>query len=224
MKLFASIAIAVLSSSVIHQDVLLSMNVTERLGFDNEGQEVTRLLERLNTRVEGDTIILPTDEERKNVTKNILSIARQSSQSRQIVIESLMEAFKHEHASSDTRIYIAYLFSEIRAVEALDLIAQYLDIKGSFSSLSLSIMPMVDAIVRYGELAVPYLEKALSNGNILIREQACVALGFIGGDDAERVLQRTLIEQPDSAVIEYALGALREIEIAKRQPKRKKNR
>jgi HEAT repeat protein len=104
--------------------------------------------------------------------------------------------------------------------EALDTLVRHLDTIGSFSSLSLTVNPMVDAIVRYGEVAVPHLETGLSNDTIRIREQACVALGVIGGEKVENVLMRALNGQTDRGVRDCVAGALRQIEINRRQKQR----
>jgi HEAT repeat protein len=107
--------------------------------------------------------------------------------------------------------------SELRAVEALDLIVGHLDHKGLFSSFSLNMRPMVDAVVGFGEAAVPYLEKALSGDRILVRKEACVALANIGGARAQKVLEKALQNESDEAVIKSIRGGLSEIAIRRQQ-------
>ena len=198
-----------------------AFSLTKRLVSPaSQRQEITILLEKLSPKIKNGTIIMPANEEQKRITTKILSISRQSKQARQVVIDSLVEVFDRQSVISDIRIYIAYLLSEIKAVEALDTLVQHLDTTGSFSSLSLTINPMVDAIVRYGDVAVPHLEKGLANGTIKVREQACAALGFIGGEKAENVLRRALNGQADRDVRECVAGALIQIESNRRQNQR----
>lgn len=187
------------------------------VSLGRQHQEIESLLEKLSPKIENGTIIMPTNEEQKSVTTKILSISKRSKRARQKVIDSLLEVFARQSIASDVRIYIAYLLSEIKAVEALDILVQHLDTTGSFSSLSLNANPMVAAVVRYGDVAVPHLEKGLFNGTSKVREQACVALGLIGGEQSEKAIRRALNEQGDTNVRDCAAGALRQIESIRRQ-------
>ena len=113
---------------------------------------------------------------------------------------------------SDTRFYIAHLLSQLKAVETLDLIVRELDQKGLLPSmLSLNTAPMVDAIVGFGEAAVPYLEKALAVERLSLKQKACIALGEIGGAKAKRCLERALQRESDQDVIWFIKDGLQEI-------------
>ena len=180
-------------------------------------QEVAELLAKLRPVVQGESITLATEQTRKDVFNKILSISRASDRSRRRSIATLANTFNDDRTSADTRIFIARLLSELKAVETLELLVGHLDLRGTYASLSLTIRPMVDVVVRFGPIALPYLENALSSDNISLRQEACVALGLIGGEQAKRVLQGAAKKESNEDVMEYIKGGLSEIAIRERQ-------
>ena len=179
------------------------------------GQEVADEMEKLRPvvqgGVQGETIVFPTEETRIAVFDRVLSIAKKSKTSRRMTIAFLRRMLDVESGDSDIRIYAAYLLSELKAVETLDVLVNHLDLRGSLSSLSLTIRPMVNFVVKFGEVAIPYLETGLNDERIVIREEASTALGLIGGERARGMLQNALNKESDKNVLVRIKGALTEI-------------
>ena len=114
-----------------------------------------------------------------------------------------------ERGSGYASIDIAQILSELKAKEALPVLVTMLDLKPLFTTLNTR--PIVYAVVAFGTPAIPYLEKALNEGRLENRQEACIALGFIGGRKARAVLESLLTTEAGRDVIEYAKSALSEI-------------
>ena len=173
-------------------------------------QAIVELVGTLRVVTSGETWRTPSPETVKVTFRRLIAISRKSRVARRAVIAALVETFQSD--PSDTRFYIAHLLSQLKAVETLDLIVRELDQKGLLPSmLSLNTAPMVDAIVGFGEAAVPYLEKALAVERLSLKQKACIALGEIGGAKAKRCLERALQRESDQDVIWFIKDGLQEI-------------
>ena len=83
---------------------------------------------------------------------------------------------------------------------------------------------MVNIVIAFGEPALPYLEEALQDNRSKVREEACVALGYIGGETAKTILQKNLEMESNERIITSLKGALQEIAIQENQRKDAKTR
>ena len=194
--------------------------LTELLFPSDDSTEVYVLIRRLSPAEQNGIVHFPTKEVRTDVYQRILSMARKSSNGRKTVIRALISTLQDVEHASDTRIYAADLLGKLRAVEGVDAMVANLDLKGSFSSLSLNSRPMVSAVVQIGERAISRLEQALHENGQAIRAEASVALGFIGGKRAKRALDGALQIETDEKVRAYLRGALSEIALrSNRNPK-----
>lgn len=194
--------------------------LAELLFPSDDSKEVYVLIRRLSPTEQNGVVHFPTKEVRTDVYQKILSMARKSPKSRKTVIRALVSTLEDADHPSDARIYAADLLGKLRAIEGVDAMVANLDLKGSFSSLSLNSRPMVSAVVQIGEGAISRLEQALYANEQAIRAEASVALGFIGGKRAKRALERALLNETDGEVIAYLKGALSEIAIrSNRHPK-----
>lgn len=180
-------------------------------------QRTDDLISKLHASTPEDVVIHSPAKIQEKVSLNLLSIARRSRSSRQCIIEGLLRVFRNEALVSDTRIRMAYLLSKLGAVEAIDILVNEIDLRGTVSSLSLNSRPMVDVLANFGEAALPYLVRALRDERIIVRQDASIALGYIGGDNARKALQEALRGEPNEAVVEYIRGALSEIDLQRKQ-------
>ncbi len=146
--------------------------------------------------------------ENEQTAKTLLLYANKSTDCRTAIINQLIEAMDKPNPNflADQRTYHlwstgAALLGELKAVEALDLLINHLDLNDGHFSASGVHQPAVFGIRKMGSLAVPKLEEALShNANRNIRLAAAWCLSDIGGKDAKHSLKHALESESDPCV------------------------
>jgi len=183
-------------------------------------QEVAEWVKRLYPTERAGVTYLPESEAREEAFSKLLSIAKRSTKARQYLIQALISVVQDQKAFPETRIDAAWLLGKLRSLESLNILVKYLDLKGIAGSISLTFHPMVSIIVEMGEIAIPYLEKAMNDEKISIREEASLALGEIGGEKAKKVLERALSTETEESVKEAIKWNLNEIRIRSQRKQR----
>jgi HEAT repeat protein len=90
--------------------------------------------------------------------------------------------------------------SELRATEAIGELVRQLNYNDGAAGLSLARWPVVRALIKIGDAAVPEFSRALNEGTQSIRGFAALALGEIRGPEARRTLERALGTERDESV------------------------
>src|SRR5262249_55174762 len=152
-------------------------------------QEVTTLLALVSTKVitTESTISVesPGPEVQDDVSRKIFEIAARSTTARARVIYWLIQTVEDQAARRDgfiaTKWVTAVRFlGTLKAIEAIDTLIDNLDQTGQNGIVSENFRPVVGAIAKIGQPAVPKLIKALSEAKPSIRSEAADALGAIG--------------------------------------------
>jgi hypothetical protein len=145
------------------------------------------------------------------VTKTLAEHSRQSPECRMQVITALIRAMDKNELNFLTDRGSFFLWSngskllgELKAVEALDLLIQHLDLNDGEFSASMNHQPAVKGVVLMGSLAVPKLSLALKvSKNRNIRLAAALCLLQIDGSEALSALTEALSSESDSCVINF---------------------
>ena len=138
----------------------------------------------------------PGYEVEKRVDDEILAIANESAEDRELVVHTLVEALedpKHHDGFFYSALWsgASYVLGQLKAVEAIDILSQHLDIQHGPFTLSYSGFPAVQGLIQIGEPAIPKLaEVLLANPKTTCRGFAAFALGAIGGEQARDALER----------------------------------
>jgi hypothetical protein len=179
-------------------------------------EEITELINRLYLREVGDKICGPTAEDQLEVPQLLLTLADQSTETRDRVIQALIDSLEYSADGDDRAFYIVSdLLGKLRAVEAIDALVKYIDYQPARMGLSLNSAPAVRGLIRIGEKAVPQIGEALISGKSLLHEgeyllrwHAVRALMHIGGDQSKAILRKARLEVADDRLkgsIEFAL-------------------
>ena len=155
--------------------------------------------------------------ERGQAKKGLRSLARESAQLRQEVIQGsikLVQASELSLRLSSSAHYDAWRFAaellgELKATEALDVLIACIDCNNGLSGLSFDRFPALKAIIMIGPAAVPKLTDALRDTRPATRSYAAFALGEIGGPDTKKALENALLSERDKDVVISIQIALR---------------
>ena len=158
--------------------------------------------------------------------KMLLNYSNESSVCRTEIINVLIQAMNKPHLSfvADRRDYFLWLngsaiFGELKAVEALDLLIDHLDLNDGAFSASMVHQPAVLGVKAMGVVAVPKLSLALQqNANRNIRLAAALCLAEIGGPDGMNALEHALRSESNPCVSRFIRIA---IEISNNERKTK---
>ncbi len=140
--------------------------------------------------------------------RSLLDYSKRSLRCRKEIIEALTQAMKKPNLNfvSDQSSYFLWLhgspvLGDLKAVEALDLLIDHLDMNDGLFSASMVHQPAVLGVEAMGVVAVPKLRVALQhNANRNIRLAAALCLMDIGGRDAMNALKQALGSESDSCV------------------------
>jgi HEAT repeat protein len=133
-------------------------------------------------------------KELASVTRKIRAEAKRSAKCRTHVVNQLMAAMGNpdlatdvDQATYNTWQYGALLLAGLRATEALDLLIDHLNLT---DGLSINHLPVRDAVISFGPIAVPKLRRtAQNNPNIYVRKSAIFCIASIGGLSARNSLE-----------------------------------
>jgi len=144
----------------------------------------------------------------------VLDLANESAACRDAVINELVAALDKADLQNDSSAFHLWargsaILGELKAVEALDLLINHLDLNDGFFSASMTHQPVVLAVERMGALAVPKLGYALkSNTNRDIRLAAALCLADIDGSEARHALSAALDSEKDPCVRRFIMLSL----------------
>jgi hypothetical protein len=167
-------------------------------------QQIARLIAGLHPNRDPGIRVLEEDWRRANIKKELLAIARKSLKARANVIQSLISTIQDPATNTNHGLWLitSEIIAELRAAEALDFLIEHIDYNLYFT-LSLSGFPVLRAIVKFGDAAIPKLEEALHrpDASIATRYLAGTALGMIGGAKAKQGLERALKVEANEIVL-----------------------
>jgi len=143
--------------------------------------------------------------------KELLSQSKTSVECRKEIVDTLIRTMDKPHLNFllDRPSFFLWsngsaLLGELKAVEALDLLIDHLDLNDGSFSASMSHQPAVSGVKAMGILAVPKLGIALQhNSNPRIRLAAALCLTEIGGPDSLRLLNQGLGSEADPCVSRF---------------------
>lgn len=145
-------------------------------------------------------------EEAYQAKRSLLAAARSSQACRQRVIRALTSAMAqlNDHSASSEAYPLwhngARLLSDLRAVEALDLLTANLGFTDDFT-ISLTHYPAMLAVTAIGQPAIPKLELVLTKDpDPGIRKLAAWCIADIGGSRARSVLAKALPKEKDKCL------------------------
>jgi hypothetical protein len=94
-----------------------------------------------------------------------------------------------------------WILTDLHSTESLDLLMDHLDLNDLSYSTSLNDFPVMQALIRFGDVAVPKLGLALQhNKDISIRRDAAVCLANIGGQAAMDTMRQALNNEKDPGI------------------------
>ena len=136
----------------------------------------------------------------------LTEVAKESPECREEIINALIEALNKADLQNDDSAFRLWakgsgILGELRAVEALDLLIAHLDLNDGWFSASMVHEPVVGAMEKMGEVAVPKLAVALKhNPRKEIRLAAALCLATIGGSEALDALNSALTSETEECV------------------------
>lgn len=155
---------------------------------------------------------LSRDDQSEQAESELLAIAKLSTANRDRVVQDLIADVKtHEELNQQQAVlsesfYFWFratrIFSVLQAAEAIDVMIQCIHC-GNEMTGSLNVRPAFDALQSMGGLAVPKLSEALrQHPKSIVRAQAALCLGNIGGSTANEALGDALRSETDPNVIQ----------------------
>ena len=149
--------------------------------------------------------------EAEQTRKQLLDYANSSVDRRNETVQALIRSMTKPNLNfiSDKSSYFLWLhgsivLGELKAVEALDLLIDHLDLNDGSFSASMAHQPAILGITAMGVVAVPKLKVALQhNANRNIRLAAALCLNEIDGQDAMKALSQSLASESDPCVSRF---------------------
>jgi hypothetical protein len=143
--------------------------------------------------------------------KTLLLYADKSSECRTEIVKGLIDAMNKPNVNFvlDERSYHLWsmgsaILGELKAVEALDVLIDHLDLNDGNFSASMVHQPAVHGVEKMGVIAVPKLRLALQyNKNRDIRLAAALCLADIGEPEAMNAMKVALSSQTDKCVRQF---------------------
>lgn len=150
----------------------------------------------------------PGYEVEKRVHDELIAIANGSRDLRSLLVGTLVNVLE-DPVFQDGAYYssiwscAASVFGELKAVEAIDVLSDHLDLQHGHASLSFNGFPAVPALIEIGEPAIQRLQGVLlsRNSNSASRVLAAFVLGEIGGQQAKAALERAYAVEQDPNVL-----------------------
>jgi hypothetical protein len=156
------------------------------------------------------TLKLQGGAEVAKVYQYLLTKARTVPGCRTEVVEALIRAMdqpSHGTANQYETYFLwdngASLLADLKAIEALDLLIDNIDLNDRFPS-SLNDFPALVAILKIGRPAIPKLQIVLRNDSDPVRRKfATLGIAYIGGGQARRALTSALPAETDPCVKKF---------------------
>lgn len=137
---------------------------------------------------------------------SLLNIAKQSAECRADIVSAVIRALNNADVEKDDSAFNVWatgsaILGRLKAVEAVDLLVAHLDLNDGLFSASMVHEPVVLAMVKMGDVAVPKLALALKHSpKKRIRLAAAYCLGDIGGSDALDAMKSALNTETEECV------------------------
>lgn len=144
----------------------------------------------------------------------LIDEAKESRECRDAIVNELMRVLNDADLQNDRSAFVLWargsgILGELKAVEALDLLIDHLDLNDGLFSASMVHQPVVPAVENMGEVAVPKLGFALKHHpNKQIRLAAALCLADIDGPEALHELNSALALETDQCVRRFITIAL----------------
>ncbi|HEU4931422.1 MAG TPA: HEAT repeat domain-containing protein, partial [Pyrinomonadaceae bacterium] len=156
-----------------------------------------------------------SNAEQASVVNRLLEDGRKSSICRKQLISSLISAMDKPNRDLSTdraEFYVwhygAEILAKLRATESLDFLIAHLDVYDGVD-FPMNHHPAMVAVVRMGNLAVPKLNKALSNTrDPRLRRHVVFCIGWLGGPTARKVLAQALAVENDTCTRSFITATL----------------
>lgn len=168
--------------------------------------------------------------EASQAASKLIDEAKESRECRVAVIKDLMRALNEADLQNDQSAFLLWargsgILGELKAVEALDLLIDHLNLNDGLFSASMVHQPVVPAVESMGEVAIPKLGFALEHHpNRDIRLATALCLADIGGSEALVVLKDALNSETDECVRRFiTLSLPTRTEERKSDPERSEN-
>jgi HEAT repeat protein len=144
----------------------------------------------------------------------LIEEAKESQECRDAIINELMLALKEADLQNDQSAFLLWargsaILGNLKAVEALDLLIDHLDLTDGLFSASMVHQPVVPAVQRMGEVAIPKLGFALKHHPKRdIRLAAALCLLDIDGPQALKEVNSALDSETDPCVRRFIMLSL----------------
>lgn len=159
---------------------------------------VVAAIDKLSSEVQSETEL---------VRKSLIHESIESPACRAEVVNGLIQAMNKPNLNFvfDRRSFYLWsngsvILGELKAVEALDLLIEHLDLNDGEFSASMSHQPAYQGVTLMGVLAIPKLSLALQHKNQRIRLASALCLTEIDGPDAVTALENALKTETDQCV------------------------
>lgn len=158
--------------------------------------DITPLFEKLTS----DT------SESSQAALKLIDLAKESPECREVVVNDVIRALNTADLENDESAFRLWargsgVLGHLKAVEALDLLIAHLDLNDGLFSASMVHEPVVSAVTRMGNVAVPKLAVALKTSpKMRIRLAAAFCLGDIGGSEALDAMKSALNSETEECV------------------------
>jgi|GEM_PF-5741461 len=152
--------------------------------------------------------------EDNDAASKLVALANESPGCRDEIVSELVEAMnkglvEYNHSSFLLWAKGSAILGELKAVETLDFLIDNLDFSDGLFSASMNHQPVVPAVEKMGELAVPKLAAALKNHPKRdIRLAAALCLLDIGNPEALDALKSSLTTETDECVRRFVTLSL----------------
>ncbi len=152
----------------------------------------------------------------REIQKRVLDRARDSGDSRRVVIGALLESLEEPEVKTFYGYRILWYLvcdslGELKATEAIDILVGSLNLDDGIGGMSVDNRPVVLGLIKIGRPAIPKLKNALTapDSTQITRIHAAEALATIGGSQAKAALRYALRTETDEMVRSYLEARLR---------------
>jgi HEAT repeat protein len=161
-------------------------------------------------------------DDRAMAKNRIIMAAKQSAENRNIIVRRLIRLLEEnaapENSNPNTGAWYASAaaLGELKATEAIEVLAQNLDYNNGVHGLSLAHYPAIKALIDIGNPAVPRLTQVLfEHEDPMMRECAARTLAHIGGKEVREILEQALNTEREAGVCAYIQKQLKGLKIKK---------
>jgi hypothetical protein len=154
------------------------------------------------------------DSDYCDACKEIVEYANRSSDCREHTIADVLRTLRNTNPNSDGEnfklwVHASGVLLELKAVEAMDLWIEHLNLRGSVVTSEASGTPIIFAVKQMGDLAIPKLTYALRyNPDRQVRIDCAFCLSGIASEKARDALKGSVDFETDACVRDYIKNCL----------------